>query len=135
MAYSFWKMFFIGQNFKLVRVTFVSWTFDLHLINFRYLVFGVYFSSLQRKILCEYKLHEKPIMKYWYWCWKNLFYNVKLKLFINQFQFFMIMIMISFMIMDTFSEAAVCRCSLKQMLLKILQYSELKTVSNAGVFL
>ena len=47
----------------------------------------------------------------------------------------MIMIMISFMIMDTFSEAAVCRCSLKQMLLKILQYSELKTVSNAGVFL
>ena len=46
----------------------------------------VYFSSHQRNIVCEYKLHGKPIMKYqswtcfWYWCWKNLFFNVKLKL-------------------------------------------------------
>ena len=56
-----------------------SWTFDL-------VLFGVYFSPYQRNIICEYKLHGKPIMKYqswtcfWYWCWKNLFLNVKLKL-------------------------------------------------------
>ena len=41
----------------------------------------------------EYKLHGKPIMKYqsrtcfWCWCWKNLFFNVKLKL-MKIFKFF-----------------------------------------------
>ena len=51
----------------------------------------VYFSSHQRNIVCEYKLHGKPIMKYqswtcfWYWCWKNLFFNVKLKLLMINF--------------------------------------------------
>ena len=39
-------------------------TFALLLINSsRYLAFGVYFSPHQRNIACEYKLHEKPIMK------------------------------------------------------------------------
>ena len=48
----------------------------------RYLVFEVYFSPHQRNIVCEYKLHGKSIMftLFWYWCWKNLLFNVKLKL-------------------------------------------------------
>ena len=70
---------------------FFSWTFDLLLINSRYLVIGVYFSPHRRNIVCEYKLHDKPIIKYlswtcfWHWCWKNLFLlNVKLKLLVNK---------------------------------------------------
>ena len=73
---------------------FFSWTFDLLLINTRYLVFRVYFLPHQRNIIvCKYKLNGKPIMKYqswtcfWYWCWKNLFFNVKLKLVMINFNF------------------------------------------------
>ena len=39
----------------------------------------------------QYRLHGKPIIKYqswtcfWYWCWKNLFFNVKLKLLMINF--------------------------------------------------
>ena len=75
-------MFFIGQNLKHVHLTY---SFDLLLINSRYLVIGVYFSPHQRN------LHGKPLMKYqswtcfWYWCSKNLFFNVKLKLLMNKF--------------------------------------------------
>ena len=85
-------MFFLGKLRS--HDIFFSWTFDLLLINSRYLVFVVYFSPHQRNIVCEYKLHGKPIMKYqswtclWYWCWKNLFFNVKLKLLMNKFWFF-----------------------------------------------
>ena len=43
---------------------FVSLTFDLLLINSRYLVFGVYFLPRQRNILREYKHYEKSIRKY-----------------------------------------------------------------------
>ena len=86
-------MFFIGQNSQSHDI-FFSWTFDLFFINPRYLVFGVYFSPYQRNIVCEYKLHGKPIMKYqswtcfWYWCSRNQFFNVKLKLLMNKFLFF-----------------------------------------------
>ena len=75
-------MFFIGQNLKHFHLTY---SFDLLLINSRYLVIGVYFSPHQRN------LHGKPLMKYqswtclWYWCSKNLFFNVKLKLLMNKF--------------------------------------------------
>ena len=58
------KKFFIGQNLKHVHMTSFSWTFDLLLINSRYLVFGVYFSPHQRNAVCEYKLYVKPITEY-----------------------------------------------------------------------
>ena len=57
-------MFFIGQNLKHIQVTSFSWTFDLLLINSRYLVFGVYFSPHQRNTVYEYKLYVKPITEY-----------------------------------------------------------------------
>ena len=52
-------MFFIGQNLKHVHLTY---SFDLLLINSRYLVIGVYFSPHQRNL-----------------------HNVKLKLLMNKF--------------------------------------------------
>ena len=58
-------MFFIVQNLKHVHMTYSFLElFDLLLFNSRYLVFGVHFSPHQRNIVCEYKLYEKPIMKY-----------------------------------------------------------------------
>ena len=73
---------------------FFSWTFDLLLISSRYLVFGVYYLPHQRNIIvCNYKLYGKSIVKhqswtcFWYWCWKNLFFNVKLKLLMINFNF------------------------------------------------
>ena len=94
---SHWLIVF-GKCFSLVKTRshnmFFSWTFDLLLINSRYLVIGAYFSPPQRNIVCEHKLHGKPIMKYlswtcfWYWCWRNLFFNVKLKLLMNKFSQF-----------------------------------------------
>ena len=61
---------------------FFSWTFDLLLI----LIFSVYFSPHQRNIACDYKLSETShdiktniFACFWYWCWKKLFLNVKLK--------------------------------------------------------
>ena len=56
------------------------------------------------------------------------FFSIKLKTSYEQSLLFL-----SFM--NTFSEAAVRRRSLKYMLLKISQYSELKRDSNTGVFL
>ena len=41
-------MLFIGQNLKDVQMTFFSWTFDLLLINSRYLVFEVSEGIVQR---------------------------------------------------------------------------------------
>ena len=55
MFYSFQKMVFVGQNLKHVHI---FWTFDVLLINSRYLVL-----PHQRSIVSEYKLHGKPIMK------------------------------------------------------------------------
>ena len=93
------------------------------------------FLPHQRNIIvCKYKLHGKPIMKYqswtcfWYWCWKNLFFISKLKLLIINFNF------------PQFHEH-VFRSSRSQMLFKIgvlknytIQNYELKKDSNTGVF-
>ena len=88
MVYSFRKMFFIGQNLKQVHM---KYSF-LELLIFFCLKFIFHHT---RNIVCEYKLHGKLIMKYqswtcfWYWCWKNLFFNVKLiKLNMNKFSQF-----------------------------------------------
>ena len=56
-------MFFIGQNLKHVHMTysFLELLIFFWLIN---LVIGVYFSPHQRNIVCEYKIHGKPIIKY-----------------------------------------------------------------------
>ena len=56
------------------------------------------------------------------------FFNIKLKIPYEQSLFFL-----SFV--NTFSEAAVWRCSWKQVLLKISHYSKLKIDSNRGAFL
>ena len=59
LAYSFWKMVFIGQNLKHVHMTYYFFlTFDLLLINSRYLVL-----PHQKNVVSEYKLHGKPIVK------------------------------------------------------------------------
>ena len=60
LAYSFQKK----SKFKArLHDVFSCWTFDLILINSRYLVLDAYFSPHQRNIVYEYKLHGKPIMK------------------------------------------------------------------------
>ena len=53
LAYSFRKMFFIGQNLKHVHMTFFSWTFALLLIDSRYLVFEVSEAVVQRSSRSE----------------------------------------------------------------------------------
>ena len=61
LAYSFWKMFFIGQNLKDVHMTN---SHDLLLIkSSKYLLFGVYFSLHQRNNVCKYERQRKPIVK------------------------------------------------------------------------
>ena len=64
LAYSFWKMFFIGQNLNHLHMILFAGTFRLPLINSsRYWLFGVYFSPYDRNIASEYKLQRKPIIK------------------------------------------------------------------------
>ena len=56
LAYTFRKMFFIGQNLKHAHDIFFSSTFDHLLINSSgYLVFAVYFSPHQRNTVWEMK--------------------------------------------------------------------------------
>ena len=100
LAYSFQKVFFIGQNLKHVYMTFVSWTFDLLLVKYgRYLVLWVLkeISYNTKKILLVNTnfIGKKPIIikpiktniltYFLYWCWKSLFVNVMLKLLLNNF--------------------------------------------------
>ena len=44
----------------------------------------VYFSSHQRNIVCETNHEVKTNIFPFFWCWKNLFFNVKLKLLRNK---------------------------------------------------
>ena len=50
--------------------------------------------------ICSHAIKTNILTWFWYWCWKNLFFNVNLKLLMNNF-----LIFLSFM--NTFSEAAV----------------------------
>ena len=44
-------------------MTYISWIFDLPLINSsRYLLFGVYFSLHQKNTVCKYQLQRKSIL-------------------------------------------------------------------------
>ena len=85
-------------------------------------------------MVCEYKRHGKPFMKIRI---MNLFLIMMLKkpVFLCKIKtpYESILIFLSFV--NTFSEAAICRCSLKYVLLKFSQYSELKRESSTGVFL
>ena len=60
LAYSFQKMFFIGQNLKHVHMTNSC---DLLIKFSKYLLLGVYFSLQQRNTVYKYKLQRKPIEK------------------------------------------------------------------------
>ena len=88
MVYSFRKMFFIGQNLKHVHMT----NSFLELLIFFCLEF--YFSPHQRIyrpwIQTSWETnHEIPKWTcLWHWCWKNLFFDVKLKLMMNKFSQF-----------------------------------------------
>ena len=79
-------MFFIGQNLKHVHMTnSLCWTFDLFLINSRYLVIGVYSHhtkeismgnqpwNTNHELGSETDAQKKPV------------FNVKLKLLMNRF--------------------------------------------------
>ena len=63
MAYSFRKIFFIGQNLKHVQMT----SSFLKLLAFFRLALYIYclefITHLTENIVCEYKLYGKPIMK------------------------------------------------------------------------
>ena len=109
LAYSFRKMFFIGQNLKHVHMTYsfleLLIFFWLTLVDIWCLEF---FSPCQKNIVCEwiqtswetnYEIKANIFTCFWYWCWKNCFLNVKLNLFI--------------IFISTFSEAVVYRCSSK----------------------
>ena len=96
MAYSFGKKFFIGHKFKVLsHDIFISWTFDLLLISCsRYLVFTVYFSLCRRNILCgwiqtsretNHEIKANIFTSFWYWCWENRFFSVRLNLVMNDF--------------------------------------------------
>ena len=91
-----WK-FLIGRCAKVYapkRVEF-EWTFDLLLINFT--VVRVYFSvflTMPRKYFMWMNINfmgnrswnkANIFTCFWYWCWKNRFFNVKLTLYINNF--------------------------------------------------
>ena len=91
-----WK-FLIGRCAKVYapkRVEF-EWTFDLLLINFT--VVRVYFSvflTMPRKYFMWMNINfmgnrswnkANIFTCFWYWCWKNRFFNVKLNLFMNYF--------------------------------------------------
>ena len=138
MAYSFRKMFFIGENLKHVYMAY----YFLEFLIFFWLTLVVYFSPHQRNFVYKYKLQWKPILnnrnknkeKYiftslWYWYWKINIGEI-LILYIPYQQFLIFLIF-----MNTFSDVAVCRCFSKLMLLKISQYSELQRDSTTGVFL
>ena len=120
LSNSLWLIVF-RKCFSLVKIysTFawhiLSLNFWSSLINSWYLVFEVYFSPHQRNIVCEYKIHGKSIIFtcFWYWCWENLLFNVKLKLLIN----------------FNFSQL---HCSSKQVFLKVWQTWQESTC--VGVF-
>ena len=93
MAYSFQKMFFIGQNLKHIHMMY----YFLKLLIFFWLTLHCleFISDHAKEVLHvkKYKLHGKPIMK-----WKQRFslvsaidvektsfFNVKLNLFMNYF--------------------------------------------------
>ena len=93
MAYSFRKIFFIGQNLKHVHMTFSSWTFNLLLINST--VFRLYFFNMPNKYCMWIKTN---VMGNQSWnkskhfhlflilmLKKSGFFNVKLILFMNNF--------------------------------------------------
>ena len=84
LAYSFRKMFLIGQNLKHVHM---AYSFLELLIFF----FRLYFKPNQRKMVCEYKRHGKPFMKirimnlFLIMMLKKPVFYVKLKLLMNLF--------------------------------------------------
>ena len=119
LAYSFQKIFFIGQFKARSHDIFFSQTFDVLLINSsRHLfVWGLfhftskkYFISIQTSNETNHEIETKEIYIYtcfWYWCWKiMLFFWCRVKIPYEQF-----LIFLSFMI--KFSEAAICSCSSK----------------------
>ena len=63
LIYSYWKMFFIGQNSKHVHMPCFFLTFYLLLINLCKYLIGVYFSLHQRNTLYKYKLRRKVMVK------------------------------------------------------------------------
>ena len=92
MAYSFRKIFFIGQNLKHVHMTFSSWTFNLLLINST--VFRLYFFNMPNKYCMWIKTNvmgnqswnkSKHFHLFLILMLKNHFFNVKLNLFMNYF--------------------------------------------------
>ena len=96
MANSFLKIFFMGQNLKHVHMTcsFLELLIFFLVSCSRYLVFRAYLSSWQRNIVCEWiqtsqetnhEIKANIFTYFWYWCWKNRFFNVRLNLFMNNF--------------------------------------------------
>ena len=129
MANSFLKIFFMGQNLKHVHMTcsFLELLMFFLMSCSRYLVFRAYFSSWQRNIVCEWiqtsqetnhEIKANIFTYFWYWHWKNQFFNGRLNFYIIFFT-------------KTFSWAAVCKCSSKQVLRKISEYSELKRLQHS----
>ena len=83
MAYSFRKIFFVGQNLKHVHMTYSF----LELLIFFWLTLDHHTKEIlhvNTNFMRNQSWSKKIIFIYfWYRCWKNLFFNIKLKLLIN----------------------------------------------------
>ena len=134
MAYSFFHWSKLKARFHHI---FFSWTFDLLLanpVNIYCLDWILFFTTLKKYYMwiqtskeINHEIKTNIFTCSWHWCWNIVFLNVKSKFLRAIFN------ILSFM--NIFSEAVVRRCSSTQVLLKILQYSELKTDFNTDVFL
>ena len=90
MAYSFQKMFFIGQNLKHVHMTYSFLELLIFFwLTLLFIVWNLFITTSKKyRIWIQISWETNPEVKtniftcFWYWCWKNLFLNVKLKLLI-----------------------------------------------------
>ena len=88
MAYSFRKMLFIGQNWKHVHMTYSFLELLIFFwLTLLFIVWNLFITTSKKyRIWIQISWETNPEVKtniftcFWYWCWKNLFLNVKLKL-------------------------------------------------------
>ena len=130
--------FFTGQNLKHVFITYsflelliFFWPTLVYIYCLDWILFFTtlkkYYMWIQTSKEINHEIKTNIFTCSWHWCWNIVFLNVKSK--------FLRVIFNILSFMNIFSEAVVRRCSSTQVLLKILQYSELKTDFNTDVFL
>ena len=124
MAYSFWKMFFIGQIINHVHMTnsflellifFRLTQVDIYSLKFisHHITEILYLDTDQAPKETNHEIKTSIFTCFFHETKTNIFtcfFNTKLKFLVNKFYFFSVS---SYGFMNTFSEAAVRRCSSK----------------------